>query len=443
MKKILVLLTLVLFCPGLVLPGFAAENAPAATPLRAAIFVQNRVGDEFAGKLDVLNDLLTTRLTEKGFSVIDRSVVLAKFREARNLEPALQRDVRAIENAVGGAEAAAGLESVLDGAASQRIAQMIGADYLIVASLTSFGKETRTFQGEGTIYKTGNASDTFTLRIALKVLEGNSGGTIYGDLVSVAERVAVVERLKIESSEIVNKLLDAGALKAAENIGDKIQKIRDIPLKSASVVEFSVASNVDGASVELDGAAIGSTPGHFSAQPGLHQLKISKEWLTTWERTVNIFAGQTMNVTLELSAEGMQRYSTLERLKSELARKKMRTEMEGKEREAGIEIRKEQSGADAYSKKAIADAYLKKEIAEAEARKAAVDAETEAKKAAADAEAKKAAAEAEAKKNSADAETKKAAADAETKKAAPDGEKTKQEVGTEPIEVVPAAATDK
>ncbi len=429
MKNILLFLTLLLICPGLVLPGFAAENAPGAPSLRAAIFVQNRVGDEFTGKLDLLNDLLTTRLTEKGFSVIDRSVVLARFRDARNLEPSLQRDVRAVEDAAGGSETAAGLENVLAGASALRIAQMIGADYLIVASLSSFGRETRTFQGEGTLYGTGNISETFTLRIALKVLEGNSGGTIYGDLVTVAERIAVVERLKIESSEIIHKLLDAGALKAAENIGDKIQKIRDIPVKSASVVEFSVVSNVDGASVELDGAVVGSTPGRFSAVPGLHQLKLSKQWLTTWDKTVNIFAGQTLNVTLELSAEGMQRYSTLERLKSELARKKMRTEMEGSEREADIEIRKEQSGADAYSKKAVADT---------EARKAA---DAEAKKTA-DAEAKKATADAEAKKATADADAKKTA-DAEAKKAAPDGEKIKQEVGAEPIEVVPSAVTDK
>lgn len=370
MKKILLSLGMVLVCLGFTLPGFSAENAPDAPPLRAAIFIQNRAGAEFSDKLDTLNDLLTTRLTGKGFLVIDRSVVLAKFREARDLDPLLQRDVDLL-----GGSGDSGGENSLPGASALRIAQMIGADYLVMASLTSLGRETRTFQGEGSSYRTSNQSHTYTLRIALKVLEGNSGGTVYGDLVSVAERVAVVERLKIETNEVVNRLLDAAAVKVAENVGDKIQKIRDVKVKAAEVVGFSVKSNVDGASVELDGAVIGSTPGSFVAAPGLHQLKVAKQWLTTWDKTINIFANQVLNVTLELSAEGLQRYSTLERLKLDLARTKMRTEVEGKEREGNIEINKQQSDADAYSKKTLADGEKKRREEGAEQVESATPAE--------------------------------------------------------------------
>jgi len=355
MKKIMIALCMAVIAAVAPLTCAAAEK-PADAPLRSAIFIQNRAGADFTDKLDVLNDLLTTRLTEKGFSVIDRSVVLAKFREARGLDPALQRDVNSLENATAGSN----IENSLSGASALRIAQMIGADYLVMASLTSFGHETRTFKGEGTHFGSNNRSSLYTLRIALKVLEGNSGGTVYGDTVSVAERVAVVEQLTVESTEVVNKLLDAGALKIAENVGDKIQRIRDVKVKTAAVVEFSVQSNVEAASVELDGAAIGSTPGRFVAAPGLHQLRISKQWLTPWDKTVNIFANQVLNVTLELSAEGIRRYSTLEKLKLELAKTKMQTESEGKEREANIEINKQQSDADAYSKKAIADGEKKK-----------------------------------------------------------------------------------
>jgi hypothetical protein len=75
---------------------------------------------------------------------------------------------------------------------------------------------------------------------------------------------------------------------------------------------------------------------------------------------VNIYADQMLNVTLELSKEGLRRYSTLERLKQDLATSKMRTEAEGKERDATIGINKEQSDADAYSKKALADGEKKK-----------------------------------------------------------------------------------
>lgn len=358
MRKLLMIMALVMGAVMLPLLASAADNA-ADTPLRAAIFIQNRAGAQFADKLDVLNDLLTTRLTEKGFSVIDRSVVLAKFREARELEPAVKKDVAALEKGLEGS-APAGVENSLSGASALRIAQMIGADYLVMASLTSYGQETRTFKGEGSHYGSNNRSYLYTLRIAVKVLEGNQGGTVYGDTVAASERVAVVENLTIESTEIINKLLDVGSAKIAENIGDKTRKIREVRVKSTPVVEFSVKSNVDGATVELDGAAIGSTPGRFVAAPGLHQLRISKQWLTPWDKTVNIYADQVLNVSLELSKEGLQRFSTLERLKLELAKTKMQTDAEAKERDAGIEINKQQSEADAYSKKAIADGEKKK-----------------------------------------------------------------------------------
>jgi hypothetical protein len=339
------------------IPPAAAVAAEA--PLRAAIFIQNRAGTEFADKLDVLNDLLATRLTEKGFSVIDRSVVISRFREARTREPALQRELNALEKVSEGANEL-GLESLLSGASALRIAQMVGADYLVMASLTSFGHETRTFKGEGTQYGSNNRSYIYTLRVAVKVLEGSQGGTVYGDTVSVSERVAVVESLKIESTEVVNKLLDSSTLKVAENISTKVQNIRDAKATRAPTVEFTVKSNVDGATVELDGTAVGSTPGSFTVLPGLHQLRVSRQWLSPWDKTVNIFAGQILNVTLELSAEGLKRYSTLERLKLEIAKSKMQTEIEGKEREANIDINKQQSDADAFSKKAIAEGEKKK-----------------------------------------------------------------------------------
>jgi hypothetical protein len=355
MKKIMIALCLAVVTVVAPLAVFAAEKGGDA-PLRAAIFIQNRAGAELTDKLDVLNDLLTTRLTEKGFSVIDRAVVMAKFREARDLEPAVQHDINTLEHAPGGAN----IENSLSDASALRIAQMIGADYLVMASLTSFGHEIRTFKGEGTHFGSNNRSYIYTLRIAAKVLEGNRGGTVYGDTVAVSERVAVVENLRIESTEVVNKLLDAGTLKVAENISGKIQTIRDVKVNTDPVVEFSVKSSVDGATVELDGAAIGSTPGRFTAIPGLHQLRVTKQWLTPWEKTVNIFANQQLNVSLELSAEGLKRFSTLERLKQELAKGKMQTEAEGKERDANIEINKQQSEADAYSKKVLSDGEKKK-----------------------------------------------------------------------------------
>jgi hypothetical protein len=363
LRKTIFWLTLALSCLATLTCAFAEERqeADAKPPLRAAIFIQNRAGKGFQDKIDALGDLLSARLTEKGFSVIDRADVVAKFRESRERDKAVQKAVKLLID-LGSKKNEASVEDSITGASALRIAQMIGADYLIFGTITSAGQERRRFKGKGTVYGTDNEVTIKTLRVALKVLEGNQGGTVYGDVITVSERVATVDRLEVESSDTANKLLGDAAVQAAENIAGKVERIRTAKVKSVPTVEFQVTANVEGAAVELDGAVIGSAPGHFNAAPGLHQVKVTRQWMITWERTVNIFPNMILNVSLELSDEGTARFMTMEGFKAAMAREKQDRELEAKEREAGVGIAKEQSEADAYSKKKVSEGtaeYLK------------------------------------------------------------------------------------
>lgn len=361
MKKTIFLLLAAavwLFCPLMAGAETCNEKADDKPLLRAAIFVQNRASAELQDQVDVLNDQLTTGLTEKGFSIIDKNVVIAKFKESRETDE-VSRDLKTVEQALKLVKSEASVEDAVTGASALRIAQMIGADYLIVATINSLGKETRTFKGQGTAFGTDNQATIYNLRISLKVLEGNQGGSVYGDTVTASERKVVGEHLEVNSTDIIPALIASGARKIAENVADKVERIRNVKVKSVPVVEFTLNSNVEGASVELDGAVIGSTPGHFTAAPGLHQLRVSKEWLSTWERTVNIVPNQVLNVSLELSEEGARRFATIEQMKLDLAHTKQQNDMEMKERDAVIDVVKEQSAAEAYSKKAISDGAKK------------------------------------------------------------------------------------
>lgn len=310
-------------------------TAPGPVPLlKAAIFVQNNAGPDLSGQIDPLTNQLAARLSEKGFLIIDRRDVITKFSESRETDPAAVKAAKALEQLARDGRSGSRLEDALTGASALRIARQLGADYLIMATINSVSQETKRFTGQGTAYGTNNATYVFTMRVAVKVLEGSRGGSIYGDVVSASERVALVEHLEIVTSDIYPKLVDAAAIKVAENIASKVERIASVKVApSAKAVKFSVTSNIKGAAVELDGLAVGSTPGSFYAEPGIHTLRVSKEWLTNWERTVNIISNQTLNVGLELSDEGIQRYATLERLKAEL----------------------EQSAADAYATRKIAD----------------------------------------------------------------------------------------
>lgn len=294
--------------------------------IKAAIFVQNRAGNDFQDKLDTFKDLITARLTEKGFAIIDKNDVLAKFQESHNEDRGVQDIIQVAVDLTKVKKTETSVEDIITDASASRLARMLEADYLIFATVTSSGQEEKTFKGQDTVYGTDNAVTDHIMRLTLKVCDGVHGGTIYADVVKVTERVPQSQNFQVVSSDTINKLFDSGAALAAENISEKIENIREVKVDQGAEVEFVVNSNVHGATVELDGAAIGSTPGRFRALKGLHQLRLSKERYATWEKTVNIFPGQGLNVSMELSREGIRRLDET----SEIDNKKQITEGEKK-----------------------------------------------------------------------------------------------------------------
>jgi len=77
---------------------------------------------------------------------------------------------------------------------------------------------------------------------------------------------------------------------------------------------------IGGATIQIDGAAIGSAPGTFQIAPGMHQMRISRQWMKDWQQTVNIQNGSSFKVALELSDAGMQKFQSLERMRAQIAK---------------------------------------------------------------------------------------------------------------------------
>ena len=125
---------------------------------KAAIFVENRAGQAFDAKVPVLEDFITSRITEKGFSVISREVVidsLKNYDSENNKSPDGEK-----------------LDTLLSNNTSAlRLAQLMGADYIIMTSITSFGTEKKSFKG----YGVETVNIITNLRASYKILEGVQG----------------------------------------------------------------------------------------------------------------------------------------------------------------------------------------------------------------------------------------------------------------------------
>jgi hypothetical protein len=78
---------------------------------------------------------------------------------------------------------------------------------------------------------------------------------------------------------------------------------------------------VGGATIELDGAVIGSAPGSFRVSPGLHQLRVTRAWMKPYFATVNIQNGTSLEVALEMSDEGIAKWGTVEALRADVAKR--------------------------------------------------------------------------------------------------------------------------
>jgi len=310
---------------GLILGATGAQAAP-----RAALFVQNRAGAELEPHLDAFNDMVSTRLTDAGFEVIRSQDVLDRYAESRTARDGevLRKSVEALQTAKSEGTA----DEPTQAASALRLAQLLNADYLVFASLVSLGENTKKVQAYGMAQEVA----TQNLRVALRVLEGSDGTQLYGDTIKVSDSVAQNPNMTIEAGDQLNSLLDQGAVELAAAVGGSMETIEAATPPPVELASVSVSSTANGASVEVDGVAVGSTPGTFQLRPGVHRMRLTKEGYATWEKSVNISDGQTLNIAMEMSGSGIDRKGELEA-------------------QARIDdIAREQSAADAQAKTTLA-----------------------------------------------------------------------------------------
>ena len=319
-----------LFAFALALPAFAqipASPAPEATPARtyqAAIVVSNRADAKYDAQVSALEDLLSARLADLGFHLISRELVTSNLRAFLPPGTPANADSAAAANA---AEAA-----FLDQSSALRLAQNLGADYLLHASITSYGSNVRTVTAYG---NTLNNHD-YVLRVAYKVLDARAGGALTGDVVEArrteqgnahasATLGTLFDDLLADASRQITASLRtraaagriAAASPAAQNVTITLNLeaadlfIPDVRIGAENVVtvgesKFKVTPLA--ATVEVDGIAVGTAPGKITLRPGFSRLRVSREGWQTWERTINAVEGQTLNVALTMTPEGLTRF---------------------------------------------------------------------------------------------------------------------------------------
>lgn len=299
------------------------QDTPRDAMRKIAIIVQNRASGGLNDKVSVLEDLVASRVAGKGLAVISRDDVtraLKNYSEGSN--PA--GDLTALDR------------SLEDNSSALRLAQNLGADYILVPSIISLGTEKKNYNGNGI----STLNYTYRLRVSYKIVEAGEGGAVRGGAFVSEKNFRQTEDVQTVSTDVVNELLDDAADQLAEAI---VQNAKSLPatVAKAAMVSFKVGCTMTDprqqpivisalgitpdntvvltnkpvpvqamdVTVELDGVAIGSAPATFQARPGLHKMRLTREGFATWERTVNVYDGQTLNVALQMSDAGYARWA--------------------------------------------------------------------------------------------------------------------------------------
>jgi len=301
------------------------QNAQAADALRkAAIIVENRAGKNLNDKVQVLEDLLATRISGEGFTVLSRDVVTRSLKdygpsttgEATKLDKDLESNTTAL-----------------------RLAQNLGVDYVIIPSITTYGRERKTYAGNGV----NTINEVHTMRVSYKVVEAGEGGSIKGGVAVATKTLRASDGLSTETTEHINELLDDAAAQIAADMAKLVKggtNALPTTVAQAKAVSLSIACSMTDikeqpiavsdvqitkdnkvvksekpievqaldVTVEVDGLTVGTAPGTFQAKPGLHKLRLSREGFNPWERTINIVDGQKLRVALQMSKEGYARW---------------------------------------------------------------------------------------------------------------------------------------
>lgn len=270
-------------------------------------------------QVDGIRDRLAAEVSGLDFVIMDSAEIGAAFNRYK----------------ITTAEERAGLiAGLFTGGSVTRVAQMLGADYILTASIVGASQMRRTAGDRGvTIY---------TLRMVTKVLDATTGGSIYGKNWSNKRPVPMGN--SDDAMAIYDDLIDMWVQDTGRDLAEARPRWRAPTAYAGAMVPFTVTTTIDamiaplattvdaskavkeelrvvagGVTVEVDGATVGSSGGTFHARPGLHQLRVTRQWMTPWTGTVNIQSGAVFNVALELSDEGFRHYKNKESLRAELA----------------------------------------------------------------------------------------------------------------------------
>ncbi len=319
----------------LFLSNIGLKGEQAVAPKKVAIIIANRVSEDLNRQIPVFEDCLTALLTDKGFGIISRDVVISAIGDlesglTQHESDSLLEDMISFFGDVRNSMDRNKLDAVLDDQTSAlRLAQNSGADYILFASIMDFSQEKR----EVSAYNVNFTNNVYTLQASYRILSGITGESLTAGIAEAERKIQSNKHSKLSLTNLEGELLTEVAVKLSEDLAlkESNNRIRTVKVDDAKVDvgivitlsnitfpeviinEDGTGSVIDrisdvqalGVTVELDGFVIGTTSNsgvsNFRVTPGLHRMRLLRDDLVTWERMINVQDGMELNVEMNLT----------------------------------------------------------------------------------------------------------------------------------------------
>lgn len=324
----------------------AQENRAGENPgggerqKKVAVYARNDSGDKaLDSKVRTFELAVAARLNNMGFGVIDRGIA-AESLDAY-LSPARAGGGAERSSAAGNAAEDSPGTRLFKGASGLRVAELVGADYVLVVGFSGFGSERKSYRG----YGIETSGETFALRADYALSGGTDAAGISGGAVRATKTLSRIPGLSVDSNDVLNELVENLADEVARSLSERV-KPAELPSKAAARGEVEIVCTLDELSMpevvfeggkyvlkpnlipatvpyinaEIDGVAQ-TVGGRVSLARGLHILRVKQADIEPFE--ANIFVtgapNQILRFALKLSDSARARWKEdlefLERVK--------------------------------------------------------------------------------------------------------------------------------
>ncbi|MEM1071907.1 MAG: PEGA domain-containing protein [Planctomycetota bacterium] len=344
----------------------SARESQLGRTVTAAIFMKNRAGVDMDQPLRAFEDQAIGAIDASGVSVISSEDVVTAINRLRR-----EGDERIREMLRSGDDS--DLDRLLnDSTSALRLAQDMGADYMLMISVTDYGTRRQAFRSDE--LGIDRSVITHQLRASYKVLSSADGATETAG--NVVARYREQELAGNHNDLVMGDLFDDASNQIAEGLRRAVEKDifkqpRAIPMSrftvAASMQDLmvpEVIENDDGelilganryqvealsVDVLLNGTFVGTSEQVIEAPAGFHVLRLEREGFEPWERRLKLpeigedESPALFQTALRMNSSGLSRFREMTQMFQDLKAEYVLTQAEA-DRVRGLAQMLEQSG---------------------------------------------------------------------------------------------------